>query len=316
MARIVVALGGNALQEKGETSAESQMIVAEKTAKQLVGLFKDGHDVVIVHGNGPQIGTILQKEANFASDDNPAMPLDTCVAMSQGSIGYWLQLALNNVLKENKINRSALTIVTEVLIDKKDPAFKDPTKPVELFYKSSEEALQALKGEGIVVKEDAGRGWRRVVPSPKPLDIIEKKQINQLLEFGNIIITGGGGGVPVCKDNSGRLTGVEAVVDKDFVAAKVAENINADILLILTAVSQVMINFGKPSAMPLPRATIKELKHYINEGQFAPGSMLPKVEASIEFVTSGVNRKTIITTPYEARDAINGLSGTQIGGDH
>ena len=312
MARIVVALGGNALQEKGETSAESQMIVAEKTAKQLVGLFKDGHDVVIVHGNGPQIGTILQKEANFASDDNPAMPLDTCVAMSQGSIGYWLQLALNNVLKENKINRSALTIVTEVLIDKKDPAFKDPTKPVGLFYKSSEEALQALKGEGIVVKEDAGRGWRRVVPSPKPLDIIEKKQINQLLEFGNIIITGGGGGVPVCKDNSGRLTGVEAVVDKDFVAAKVAENINADILLILTAVSQVMINFGKPSAMPLPRATIKELKHYINEGQFAPGSMLPKVEAAIKFAQSKPGRKALITSLEKAKEGIEGLTGTVI----
>ena len=316
MARIVVALGGNALQEKGETSAESQMVVAEKTAKQLIGLIKGGHDLAIVHGNGPQIGTILQKEANFASEENPAMPLDTCVAMSQGSIGYWLQLALNNVLEKNKINRSALTIVTEVLIDKKDPAFKDPTKPVGLFYESSKDALAALKGEDIVVKEDAGRGWRRVVPSPKPLDIIEKKQINQLLEYGNIVITGGGGGVPVHRQSDGRLVGVEAVVDKDFVAAKVAENINADVLLILTAVSQVMINFGKPSAMPLPRATIKELKHYIHEEQFAPGSMLPKIEASIEFVTSGVNRKTIITTPYEASDAIKGRAGTQIGGDY
>lgn len=315
MARIVVALGGNALQEKGESSAQAQMMVAEKTAAQLVGLVRDGHDIVIVHGNGPQIGTVLQKEANFASNENPPMPLDTCIAMTQGFMGYWLQHTLNNALKQKRLTRRALTIVTEVLINPKDPAFKDPTKPIGLFYDSSEKALLGWNGDDVVVKEDAGRGWRRVVASPKPLDIVEKKQINQLLEYGNIVITGGGGGVPVIRQGDGQLRGVEAVVDKDFVAAKVAENINADILLILTAVSQVMINFGTSSAFPLPRVNVKELKHYISEGHFAPGSMLPKVEAAIEFVKSGNNRKTIITTPYEARDALKGRFGTQIASD-
>ena len=312
MSRIVVALGGNALQENGEASAEAQMRVAEKTARQLVGLIKEGNEIVIVHGNGPQIGTILQKEANTASDDNPPMPLDTCIAMTQGSMGYWLQFVLNNVLKQAGVDRSAITIVTEVLIDQNDKAFKDPTKPIGKFFSTKDEALKVLKGDNVVVKEDAGRGWRQVVPSPKPLNIIEKDQINQLLQFGNIVITGGGGGVPVVRTSAGQLKGVEAVVDKDFVAAKVAEIIDADMLLILTAVSQVMINFGKPSALPLSHVTVKELRHHIHEKQFAPGSMLPKIEASIDFVQTGVNRKAIITTPYEALDAIKGRAGTQI----
>lgn len=312
MSRIVVALGGNALQDDGEASASSQIEVAKKTAHQLLGLVRAGHDVAIVHGNGPQIGVMLQKEANSATVDNPAMPLDTCIAMTQGSMGYWLQFVINNALKEAGIERSAITIVTEVLISPDDPAFKNPTKPIGKFYQSEQDALETIKGENIVVKEDAGRGWRQVVPSPLPLDIIEKNQLNQLLGFGNIVITGGGGGVPVIMQKDGQLKGVEAVVDKDFVAAKVAEIIDADVLLILTAVSQVMINFGKPSALPLSRVTTQELSSYVNEGHFAAGSMLPKVEASIDFVRSGIGRKAIITTPYEAADAIEGRAGTQI----
>lgn len=315
MSRIVVALGGNALQEQGQTSAESQIAVVNKTAEQLAKLVRAGHELVIVHGNGPQIGTILQKEANFATKDNPAMPLDACISMTQGFMGYWLQLSLNNIFKKKSIKRSAITIVTEVLVNPKDAAFKDPTKPVGVFYKSKEDALKSLEGKSIVVKEDAGRGWRRVVASPRPVEIIEKSQIIDLLEKGNIVIAGGGGGVPVKRLSDGRLEGVEAVVDKDFVAAKVAEDINADILLIITAVSQVMINFGTPKAFPLPRVSVKELENYVSEGHFAPGSMLPKIEASMEFVKAGAHRKAIITTPYEANDALEGRFGTKIASD-
>ncbi len=312
MAKIVVALGGNALQEAGDNSAEAQMRVARKTAGQLVSLVKEGHSLVIVHGNGPQIGTILQKEANFATKRNPAMPLDSCIAMSQGFMGYWLQLALNNELIREDIKGSAVTLVTEILIDPEDPAFDKPTKPIGNFYTTSEKALLSWPGQDVQVMEDAGRGWRRAIPSPKPVKIIEKTQIKQLMKAGTIVITGGGGGVPVVKQGDGTMRGVEAIIDKDFVAATVANDVNADVLLILTAVNQVMINFGTPQAFPLPRTNTKELQNYVNEGHFPAGSMLPKVEASINFVEGGHNRTALITTPFEALDAINGTAGTKI----
>lgn len=308
--RIVVALGGNAIVTKTGT-ADSQIRSIKETMKKLVQFIEDGDELVITHGNGPQVGNLLLQQINGSSVDNPAMPLDTSVAMTQGSIGYWMQKSLDEVLKEKKLKKNVATIVTQIEVKEDDPAFKDPSKPIGPFYSKHEATVQHTMHSGCIFKEDAGRGYRRVVPSPKPQKIIEAPVIESLLVNGTVPIAAGGGGVPViCKEN-GDLQGVEAVIDKDFSAAKLAENINADELIILTAVDNVFVNYNQPSQKALTNVTVNELKQYIDKGQFAAGSMLPKVRAVIDFVEN-TGKKAVITSLKNVDKLIAGGTGTVI----
>lgn len=310
MTRIVVALGGNALSLDGKATATAQQQVANQTAGLLARLVQAGHELAVVHGNGPQIGNIILHEEAINTEKTPTMPVDTCGAMSQGQIGYWLQNAFFNNFQALSINKPVAAMVTQVLVDPNDPAFSNPTKPIGPFY-SEEEAKKLSAERGFTVKEDAGRGWRKVVPSPAPIDIVEADLVKMALDNQAILIAAGGGGIPVYyKDD--KLVGLEAVIDKDFAAAKLAEIIDADILLILTAVDTIKINYGQPDEQSISQMTLDQARQYIAEGQFAPGSMLPKVEASIKFVSTGGGRQAIITTPEGALDAINGLTGTKI----
>lgn len=310
MTRIVVALGGNALSLDGKATATAQQQVANQTAGLLARLVQAGHELAVVHGNGPQIGNIILHEEAINTEKTPTMPVDTCGAMSQGQIGYWLQNAFFNNFQALGINKPVAAMVTQVLVDPNDPVFSNPTKPIGPFY-SEEEAKKLATECGFTVKEDAGRGWRKVVPSPAPIDIVEADLVKMALDNQAILIAAGGGGIPVYyKDD--KLVGLEAVIDKDFAAAKLAEIIDADILLILTAVDTIKINYGQPDEQSISQMTLDQARQYIAEGQFAPGSMLPKVEASIKFVSTGGGRQAIITTPEGALDAINGLTGTKI----
>ena len=311
MAKIVVALGGNALSKDGKATAVDQLAVANETASELVKLITAGHTLAIVHGNGPQIGNIILHEEAINTEKTPTMPVDVAGAMSQGQIGYWLQNALRNQLEQLKIKKPIASIVTQVLVSKDDPAFKNPSKPIGPFY-TEEEAKKLAKTRGITVKEDAGRGWRKVVPSPMPLSIIESDLIKIAIGNGAVIVAGGGGGIPVYYDQHGRLTGLEAVIDKDFAAEKLAETIDADILLILTAVDNVKINYKQPDEKALTELTVDDAFKLIAQGQFAAGSMLPKVEAGVSFVSGANKRVCIITSPEKASKAIEGKAGTRI----
>ena len=307
--RVVIALGGNALQKNGEVSAEAQKKVAEKVGA-LIAELSSKYEIVVAHGNGPQVGNILIHEEQAASDKAPAMPLETAVAMSQGQIGYWLAQSIQNAfLKEGK-NKKVATVVTQVEVDKKDPAFKNPTKPVGQFY-SEKEALKLEKEKGWIVKEDAGRGYRRVVPSPKPKSIVEKREILDLVKSGAIVIAAGGGGVPVYRTKILRLIkGVDAVIDKDFAAEKLAELIKADIFLSVTAVDFAYINFGTPEQTPLKNLTSKEADYYSRQGFFKAGSMLPKITAATEFAKKG--KVGIICSLDNLEEALKLKSGTII----
>ena len=311
MAKIVVALGGNALSKDGKATAADQLAVANETASELVKLITAGHTLAIVHGNGPQIGNIILHEEAINTEKTPTMPVDVAGAMSQGQIGYWLQNALRNQLEQLKIKKPIASIVTQVLVSKDDPAFKNPSKPIGPFY-TEEEAKKLAKTRGITVKEDAGRGWRKVVPSPMPLSIIESDLIKIAIGNGAVIVAGGGGGIPVYYDQHGRLTGLEAVIDKDCAAEKLAETIDADILLILTAVDNVKINYKQPDEKALTELTVDDAFKLIAQGQFAAGSMLPKVEAGVSFVSGANKRVCIITSPEKASKAIEGKAGTRI----
>jgi carbamate kinase len=308
--KIVVALGGNAIQTGNGATAEEQQQACINTANQLVKLIKDGHHLIITHGNGPQVGSLLLQQKAAESATTPSMPLDTCGAMSEGMIGYWLQNAVDKAMMESGIQKDAVTIVTRTLIDDQDPAFENPTKPIGPFY-TEEEAKTLMNEQGLVFKEDSGRGWRRVVPSPKPANILEHRVINSLVDDGDVVIAGGGGGIPVIQTLNG-IQGVEAVIDKDFASQKLAELVKADILLILTAVPNVAINFNKPNQTFLSETTVDELYEYIEQGQFAPGSMLPKVEAAIAFAESRPGRRSVITSLDQAYDAITRGEGTHI----
>lgn len=311
MAKIVVALGGNALSKDGKATAADQLAVANETASELVKLITAGHTLAIVHGNGPQIGNIILHEEAINTEKTPTMPVDVAGAMSQGQIGYWLQNALRNQLEQLKIKKPIASIVTQVLVSKDDPAFKNPSKPIGPFY-TEEEAKKLTKTRGITIKEDAGRGWRKVVPSPMPLSIIESDLIKIAIGNGAVIVAGGGGGIPVYYDQHGRLTGLEAVIDKDFAAEKLAETIDADILLILTAVDNVKVNYKQPDEKALTELTVDDAFKLIAQGQFAAGSMLPKVEAGVSFVSGANKRVCIITSPEKASKAIEGKAGTRI----
>ena len=289
--RVVVALGGNAILTD-DPSAAGQKKALDDTAKYLIELIKEGYELIISHGNGPQVGNLLLQQEAANSKENPAMPLDTCVAMTQGSIGYWLTNSLNKALKTANLENDVVAVITQVLVDEKDPAFKNPTKPIGPFL-TKEEADKEHEKTGSKFKEDAGRGYRKVVASPKPISIIEHPVISSLVDKGVITIAVGGGGIPV---EGANLQGVEAVIDKDFASEKLAELVEADSLIILTGVTNVSVNFGKPSQEELGEVSVSDLQNYKAEGHFAAGSMLPKVEAAIEFVESGSNREAIITS--------------------
>ncbi|MEG1548633.1 MAG: carbamate kinase [Clostridia bacterium] len=311
MKKIVIALGGNALQEAGKpATAEAQLEVVETTAEYIADIIDKGYNVVIAHGNGPQVGRIvLQNE--YANTITPAMPFDVCGAMSQGMIGYHIQQGLSKVLRKRGNNSQVVTVVTQVVVDQNDPKFKNPSKPIGPFYKEDEaKAIAAEKGYSM--KEDSGRGWRRVVASPMPIEITELDAVKCLVENGFIVVTVGGGGIPVVKAANGDLTGTAAVIDKDLASEKLAEDMDADSLVILTAVEKVSINFNKPNQKDLDVITVAEAKQYMAEGHFAPGSMLPKIEAALKFVESKSGRKAIITSLDKAMLALDGKAGTTI----
>lgn len=306
---IVLALGGNAFQKNGEVTATAQKSVAMQAGKLIAKLSK-GYKVVVTHGNGPQVGNILIHEEKAATKDAPAMPLETADAMSQGQIGYWLTQAIDNAFTDNHQKHTSATVITQSVVDRKDPAFKYPSKPIGQFY-SKEQALKLAKENKWVVKEDAGRGWRRVVPSPKPIDIVEKHEIIKLINSGTVVVAVGGGGIPVYRTKVlGRIKGIDAVIDKDFGSEKLAELIKADIFASITAVSHAYINYGKPDQTKLNKITVKEAEAYIDQNQFAPGSMLPKVQAAVKFAKKGGTG--IITSLDHLEAALSGKSGTII----
>lgn len=306
--KIVIALGGNALQSgKGEPTAEAQLEVVKKTCEHIADISCKGYEIGIVHGNGPQVGRILLA-SETAKDVTPAMPFDVCGAMSQGYIGYHIQQALRFALAQRNRNMPVTTIETQVVVDKDDPGFKNPTKPIGPFY--SEKEAKALESEkGYSIKEDAGRGWRRVVASPIPKEIVEIDAIRTLWPT-TITVSVGGGGIPVVQNPDGSLEGVAAVIDKDFGAELLAEKVGADILMILTEVEKVAVNFNKPDQRDLDSLTPAEADKYIEEGQFAPGSMLPKVQAAMKFIKANPGKKAIITSLDKAVDALEGRTGT------
>ena len=311
MKKLVIALGGNALQEAGKpATAQAQLEVVEKTSEYIADIVERGYEVIVAHGNGPQVGRIvIQNEV--ASASTPAMPFDVCGAMSQGMIGYHIQQGLSKVLRHRGINKNVVTIVTQVVVDKDDPKFKAPSKPIGPFY-TEEEAKAIAAEKGYTMKEDAGRGWRRVVASPLPVEIVELDAVKTLNDAGFVVVTVGGGGIPVVRNEAGDLEGVAAVIDKDLASETLARDMDADALVILTAVEKVSINFKKPDQKDLDRMSAAEAKQYIKEGHFAPGSMLPKIEAALNFVESKPGRIAIITSLDKAVDAIEGRAGTTI----
>ena len=308
--RIVVALGGNAL---GKNLPE-QMAAVKITAKAITDLIEAGHEVVIAHGNGPQVGMIQNAMAQLVRsepENHVPFPLSVCVAMSQGYIGYDLQNALREEMLDRGIDRGVSTVLTQVEVDRDDPAFAHPTKPIGAFM-TKEEADALIKERDYDVIEDAGRGYRRVVASPMPKSIIEIDTVLSLVSSNHIVIACGGGGIPVFKTGGHHLKGAAAVIDKDFAAAVLAKQLDADMLIILTAVPKVAIRFGKPDQKELTRMSVKEAEKYIADGEFAPGSMLPKIEASVDFVSSRQGRTALITQLERARDGIDGKEGTVI----
>ena len=307
---IVIAIGGNSLIENPkDNSVAAQFEAARKTAAHIVKLAEDGHRIIIAHGNGPQVGFILRR-SEFSRKILHTVPLDSCVADTQGAIGYNLQMAIFNEAKKLGIITSAATIVTQVEVDPQDPSFTAPSKPIGSFMKK-EDAEYNQKTNGWHIMEDAGRGYRRVVPSPKPLKIIEIDLIKMLSDNGAIVIAAGGGGIPVVKTDEGFLKGKEAVIDKDFAAALMAKELKADLFVISTAVEKVCINFGKEGEEQLDKITCKEAEEYCEQGHFAPGSMLPRIKAIIDFV-SFTGNEGIVTDPEHLYEAVHGSGGTQI----
>ena len=311
--KVVVALGGNALQEAGTPpTAEAQLEVVKKTCGYLADISCKGYEVGVVHGNGPQVGRIVlgQEIASKADANLPAMPFDVCGAMSQGYIGYQIQQSLREALRERGRDIPVVTLLTQVVVGAEDPAFQNPTKPIGPFYTEAE-AKKLAEEKGYAMKEDAGRGWRRVVASPVPKRIAEIDSVKRLWD-STIVVTAGGGGIPVIENMDGSLTGVAAVIDKDLAAERLAEDMETDFLLILTEVDRVSINYKKPDQKDLATITVAEAIKYMEEGHFAPGSMLPKVMAAVKFARRFPGKKAIITSLYKAVDALEGKAGTVI----
>ena len=311
MKKIVIALGGNALQEAGKpATAQAQLEVVEQTSTYIADILEKGYRVVLAHGNGPQVGRlVIQNE--YAEPVTPAMPFDVCGAMSQGMIGYHIQQGLSKVLKRRGNSTPVSTLITQVVVDANDPKFQAPSKPIGPFY-TEEEAAAIAAQKGYIMKEDAGRGWRRVVASPMPIEIVELDAVRCLVDNGFIVVTVGGGGIPVVRNAQGELEGVAAVIDKDLASERLAEDLDADALVILTAVERVSIHFKKPNQRDLDQISTAEARQYMAEGHFAPGSMLPKIEAAVKFVESKRGRKAIITSLDKAVLALDGKAGTTI----
>ncbi len=306
----VVAVGGNALiKDKAHQTVQDQFECASDTIKHIVDMIEKGWDVVITHGNGPQVGFILRR-SEIARDELHEIPLDYCGADTQGAIGYMFQNALHNEFKRRGIDKDAATIVTQTIVDRNDPAFQSPSKPIGSFMDETE-AKHRSENEGWVVVEDAGRGFRRVVPSPIPTRIVEANVIETLINAGKIVVGVGGGGIPVVEDDAGLIKGVEAVIDKDFSSSLLATMIEADLFVISTAVEKVALNFNKENEVYLDEMTVAEAKQHIEEGHFAPGSMLPKVQAIIKYLENG-GKKALITDPEHISDALEGKTGTWI----
>ncbi len=306
MSKYVIALGGNAL---GNNPKEQQALI-KKAVKNIVPLIKNNDDVIISHGNGPQVGVInLAFEDSYENKDIPYMPFPECTAMSQGYIGYHLQKGLRDILEDEGIEKKIITIVTQVVVDKQDPSFKNPTKPVGPFY-SEKMAKKLMEETGEVYVEDAGRGYRKVVASPKPLEIVEIETIRDLVNSGHIVIACGGGGIPIYKQNEAK--GANAVIDKDLASSLMAQELDADTLIILTNIKQAELNYGKPDAKKLGKIPVSLAMSYLEQGEFAKGSMGPKVEAAINFVKSGKNKKAIITALDNLDNALKGIDATII----
>lgn len=306
----VIAVGGNALiKDKAHQTVQDQYDAAKDTMKHIVDMIEKGWDVVISHGNGPQVGFILRR-SELAKDELHEVPLDYCGADSQGAIGYMFQRALYNEFHRRGIDKNVATVVTQTIVDKDDPAFQNPSKPIGTFM-DEKEAKNRQTHDGWTVVEDAGRGWRRVVPSPRPERIVEAGVINTLINAGTIVVGVGGGGIPVVENEDGAIKGIEAVIDKDFSSSLLATMIDADLFVISTAVEKVALNFNQPDEKWLDEMTVAEAKKYIEEGHFAPGSMLPKVRAIIQYIEKG-GKKALITDPEHIGDALEGKTGTWI----
>lgn len=304
----VIALGGNAILDTDPTD-EGQKAVVNHAAKYIAEFVAKGEQVIVCHGNGPQVGNLLLQQKAGESEKNPALKLDTCVAMTQGSIGYWLQNALTNEFEKRNIAKPVISVVTQVRVDKEDPSFKKPSKPIGPFYTKEEAYAEAAK-DGSTYVEDAGRGYLKVVPSPMPKEIVEKEAVRALVEADVLTICSGGGGIPVVAED-GQYVGVEAVNDKDFSARVLAENVDADRLIILTGVDNIYINYNQPDQKALEQISVAEAEEYIKEGHFAAGSMLPKIEAALDFVKGDDKRKAIITS-IENLENIDKEAGTVI----
>jgi len=311
MAKVaVVAIGGNSLiKDKEHQTVPDQFATTRETCVHIASMIEQGWDVVITHGNGPQVGFVLLR-SELASHVLHTVPLDSCGADTQGSIGYMIQQSLYNEFLKRGMKKRAVTVVTQVVVDKDDPAFQNPTKPIGPFY-TEEEAKRLAAERGWIVKDDAGRGWRRVVPSPIPREIVEQEAIKALIEQGFVVIGVGGGGIPVVRQEDGSLRGVEAVIDKDYASSLLASGIGADLFLISTAVEKVALNYGKPNQVWLDRMTLAEAKRYLSEGHFPPGSMGPKIKAIVQFLEKG-GKEALITSPENIERALAGETGTRI----
>lgn len=306
----VVAVGGNSLiLDSKHQSVEDQYKAAVETMKHIAEMIAKGWDVIITHGNGPQVGFVLAR-SEYSRGIIHEVPLDSCGADTQGAIGYNFQMALGNIFKDKGIKKPVVTVVTQVLVDKDDPSFKKPSKPIGQFY-SEEEAQRRKEKDGWDIMEDAGRGWRRVVASPDPKEIIELPAIKTLIDAGISVVAVGGGGIPVIRDEKGELKGTAAVIDKDLASSLLATLMNADLLLISTAVEKVCLNFGKPNQKSIDKMTVAEAKKYIEEGHFKPGSMLPKMKAIVRFLEKG-GKQALITDPAHIPQALDGKTGTWI----
>lgn len=306
---VLLSLGGNAiLPGRGPGTIGEQFRVTHASMVHVADLLEAGARVLLTHGNGPIVGNILLRN-ELAQDRIPPMPLDVCGADSQGGIGYMIQQTLQNILRDRRLPRQVATVVTQVIVDKDDPAFRRPTKPIGQFYTPAE-ARKLSEERGWTLVEDSGRGMRRVVPSPRPVRIVEESIIRSLFESGHVVIAAGGGGIPVVEEE-GRLRGVEAVIDKDFASVVLALAVKVETLINVTAIDEVLLDFGRPTQRPLPRLTVAEARRYLEEGQFPEGSMGPKIRAAIQFLEGG-GREVIITSPPRIRDSMEGNAGTRI----
>lgn len=307
---VIIAIGGNSLiRDSHHMSVYDQYRAAGHTSRHIAGIVEGGYRVVITHGNGPQVGFILLR-SEMAKEVLHQVPLDTCGADTQGAIGYQISQNLDNELRRRGVDQSVAAMVTQVVVDRDDPGFGDPSKPIGPFY-SEETAREHQDKQGWIMKEDAGRGWRRVVASPEPLEIVEEEAIRLLLESGIIVVAAGGGGIPVIRRLDGCLEGIGAVIDKDRTSSLLAKNLGAEILMISTAVNKVAINFGKPDQQDIDRMTVEDARMFLAEGQFAPGSMKPKIEAAVDFLEHG-GQRVIITQPHLLEVALQGETGTHI----